>query len=131
MNPEISLIPAKEPVENNKRMRLTPKEVAELALKQNGYCACGCDQKLIPGQIEQEHTIPISLGGQSKPDALWLRDCHKNKTAKDRKNIAKVDRLTGKTGKRKPGAKTAKIPGRGFGKRFRKKLNGETVARER
>lgn len=129
MKPTISIVPEKEKVETPKRQRLTPKERAALALKQNGLCGCGCGQKLMPGQIDEEHSQPLAAGGKSKPDSLWLRECHKGKTKVDRKTIKKIKHIRGETGRHKPGAKRKKIESAGFSKKWRKKIDG-TIERK-
>lgn len=110
MRPEISAIPEKEQIETPKRQYLTPKEEAELMLKLGGKCGCGCGRKLEKGNYIKEHTIALAAGGKSKPDSLFHIDCATPKTKEDQRLIAKLKRLRGETGKRKPGAKIAKIP---------------------
>ena len=75
------------------RKRLTKFEFASLFLAQAGKCGCGCGQRLEPGQVDEEHSIPVAFDGPEKPDSLWRRDCHKRKTKKDVKAIAKTNRI--------------------------------------
>lgn len=82
------------------RQRLTKFEYAVLFLKQNGKCGCGCGERLEAGKVDEEHSIPVALLGEAKPDSLWRRDCHKKKTAGDVKRIAKAERQAGRTGQR-------------------------------
>jgi len=45
MRPDVSLIPAPNR-STEKRVPLTPKQRAQLALDQNGRCGCGCGERL-------------------------------------------------------------------------------------
>jgi hypothetical protein len=83
------------------RKRLTKAQRAQLMLDQNGRCGCGCGEKLdaLREGIIDEHLIPLELTG---PNAmhnrqLWRAPCSAEKTKKDRKDIAKVQRLAGET----------------------------------
>lgn len=82
------------------RQRLTKFEFATLFLAQEGRCGCGCGERLEAGKVDEEHTRPVGLDGQAKPDSLWKRDCHKNKTRKDVADIARAKRRAGETGQR-------------------------------
>ena len=86
---------------------------------QDYRCACGCGQPLSSGPVEEEHYRPVAFNGQAKPDALWLKDCHLGKTAKDRKAIAKAKRIAGETRSQWNGTNRGRgrIEGRGFEKR--------------
>ena len=86
------------PVTIEKRQRLSKYEFAEMFLAQNGRCACGCGERLERGKVDEEHSKPVALGGDAKPDSLWRRDCHKAKTRGDVKVIAKVERIAGRKG---------------------------------
>jgi len=130
MRPEISAIQERLDVCSPSRRYLTKREVAALALSQGGLCACGCGGKLEPGNFICEHTIPLAIGENSKPDALWLIACARKKTKSDVANIAKCRRLRGDSGRRKPGARVAKIASRGFDRRFKKKMDGTTERRD-
>ncbi|TQV80334.1 hypothetical protein [Denitrobaculum tricleocarpae] len=113
----------------NKRQYLTPTEKLAILVKQDWRCSCGCGRPIWPvHRIEWEHTLPIGLGGPSKPDAAMLYLCHKIKTKGDKRRIAKAKRMRNKflgivTRKKKP------IPSRPFSTCLRKKMNGEVVAR--
>ena len=126
MKPEVTIIPEREKIETPQRGYLTPKGKAQMALDQGGKCGCGCGQKLQPGKIITEHTIPLAIGQKRKPDALWTKQCAAKKTKKDCKEIAKVNRLTGKTGNRRK----KKIQSRGFPKNLKRKINGEVEKRD-
>ena len=81
------------------RKRLTKFEFAVMFLEQKGRCGCGCGERLEAGQIDEEHGIPDYFrrddpNYDGKPDSLWRRECHKKrKTPKDRKAIAKTNRI--------------------------------------
>ena len=79
------------------RQRLTKFEYGVLFLEQGGRCGCGCGERLAEGKVDEEHSIP-NYYRPGKPDSLWLKACHKKKTAKDKADIAKTKRLRGDTG---------------------------------
>ncbi len=116
-----------------KRKYLTKRERAQKALDQKGLCGCGCGNKLVPGAIG-EHTFPVALGNDEKPDALYNPDCADEKTnglMGDKTKIAKVKRhRNAKTqyDKRKA-AGGSRIKGAGFRKDVKKKMSGEVVKR--
>lgn len=113
----------------NKRQYLTPSEKLVILVRQNYRCSCGCGKPIWPvHRIEWEHTLPIGLGGPSKPDAAMLVPCHRPKTKVDKGMMAKADRQRNKflgivTRKKKP------IPSRPFNTALKRKFNGEVVAR--
>jgi len=77
-----------------RRLYLTQREYDELLERQGGKCCVpGCEE--IEGLIA-EHSTPNALK-PGKPDQLMCRACHKVKTVRDVKAIAKVKRLSGKT----------------------------------
>ncbi len=106
----------------SKRQRLTKFEYATIFLEQKGRCGCGCGERLAEGKVDEEHTIP-NYFKPGKPDALWLKVCHKRKTAKDKGDIAHIKALEGKTGqkKRRDERGGSSIQSRGFDKQFKKK----------
>ena len=79
------------------RLRLTKFEYAVIFLEQQGLCGCGCGEPLKEGFIDEEHTIPNEFK-PGKSDSLWLRECHKKKTAKDKADIARAKRRSGGKG---------------------------------
>ena len=82
------------------RARLTKREKAAMYAAQDNKCAnCGSYYPL--HELQGEHYTPVAFGNGEKPDALWCRPCHAQKTASDRKKIAKVDRLRGETKQKK------------------------------
>ena len=80
------------------RQRLTKFEYATLFLAQKGLCGCGCRQRLEAGKVDEEHSRPVGLLGDPKPDSLWRRDCHRRKTKEDIARIAKANAQGGRTG---------------------------------
>jgi hypothetical protein len=102
-----------------RRARLTPRERAALLQRQGGCCVSwGCTETR--GLIE-EHSTPFTWTGE-KADQLMCVACHKAKTRRDIKAIAKVKRL-------QRGRKPTKRPikSRGFDKTRSRKMNGEVV----
>lgn len=76
------------------RIYLTPREYDALLHAQGGKCCvpdCNATTRLIA-----EHSTPKAFKA-GKPDQLMCAPCHKVKTRKDVKAIAKVKRLNGKT----------------------------------
>lgn len=113
------------------RRKLRPYERAQLFERQNGLCSCGCGQPLTgnPMLDQDEHTNCRWVSGddQLSNRTLMLRDCHKAKTARDKKAIAKIKRLIAKAaGTTKP---KRKINGRGFDKSLKRKLDGTVEKR--
>ncbi|MBL8537530.1 MAG: hypothetical protein JNM59_09030 [Hyphomonadaceae bacterium] len=98
------------------RLYLTAREYDALLKRQRGKCCVrGC--KATDGLIA-EHSTPNAIY-PGKPDQLMSRSCHKVKTLRDVKAIAKMKRLNGTTlsqyERRKKYGSTLK--GRGFEKR--------------
>lgn len=114
-----------------KRRRLSPSARAALLKKQDGHCcARGCEETR--GLIE-EHSTPFTWTG-ALPDQLMCVPCHKEKTRRDIKNIAKVRRIAGgktqadKRAECGPKLRSnAKLQSRGFDKSLSKKMNGTVV----
>jgi len=79
------------------RKYLTPKLKAQLALKQNGLCAlCGCK----PRAFEWDHIQELWAGGTNAIEN-WqgvCRGCHRDKSGKQAKHRAKMNRCRGKAG---------------------------------
>ncbi len=98
-----------------KRTYLTSREYDALLQRQNGMCCvAGCYDT--DGHIA-EHSTPNAIF-PGKPDQLMCRPCHKVKTLRDVKAIAKVKRLNGTTMSQYERRKKfgAKLRGRGFEK---------------
>jgi hypothetical protein len=98
------------------RLYLTQREYDALLKAQDGACCvsgCGATSGLIA-----EHSTPNALK-PGKPDQLMCRACHKVKTLRDVKAIAKGKRLSGKTMSQYERRKTfgSRLRGKGFDKR--------------
>lgn len=97
------------------RLYLTQREYDRLLQKQNGRCCvpwCDNTEDLIA-----EHFTPNAIF-PGKPDQLMCKSCHKAKTRRDMKVIAKVKRLNRTTMSQYERRKTfgARLKGRGFDK---------------
>jgi hypothetical protein len=98
------------------RLYLTQREYDALFAAQGGKCCvktCKATTNLIA-----EHSTPNALK-PGKPDQLMCVPCHKMKTLRDIKAIAKVKRLNGATMGQYERRKRfgSKLRGRGFEKR--------------
>jgi len=83
--------------------------------RQGGVCACGCGVALGAEEgVIAEHTMPVAMGNEEKPDALWRKTCASEKTARDLTQIAKAKRQAGETGQqaRRARGATKQIPAR-------------------
>jgi hypothetical protein len=115
MKPDFSIIP--EPDRSTeKRIPLSPKQRAQLALDQNGRCGCGCGERLDharEGTVD-EHIVPLALGGTNDlPNRrIYRKPCADKKTKHDVASIARAKRLAGETCQGEP---ARKLQGRGFG----------------
>lgn len=99
-----------------KRLYLTRREYDRLLERQGGVCCvpgCGASEDLIA-----EHSTPNALH-PGKPDQLMCKPCHKIKTLRDVKAIAKTKRLNGATMSQYERRKKfgTRLRGRGFDKR--------------
>lgn len=98
------------------RLYLTAREYDALLERQHGRCCVlGC--KASEGLIA-EHSTPNAVY-PGKPDQLMCKSCHKVKTLRDVKAIAKMKRLNGTRTSQYERRKKfgAKLKGRGFEKR--------------
>jgi hypothetical protein len=98
------------------RLYLTQREYDALLEAQGGKCCvkgCGATTDLIAA-----HSTPNALKPE-KPDQLMCAPCHKVKTLRDVKAIAKTKRLNGATMSQFERRKRfgSKLRGRGFEKR--------------
>ncbi len=83
-----------------KRKSFTPKQRAELLLKQDGRCA-GCEVKLGGGSpYHIDHIVPLDALGSNDAENLQClcAPCHLGKTAVDISRSAKGRRIRGETG---------------------------------
>lgn len=99
-----------------RRLYLTQREYDEILERQGGKCCVRrCDRT--EGLIA-EHSTPNALK-PGKPDQLMCVSCHKVKTLKDVKAIAKVKRLNGQAMSQYERRKKfgSRLRGRGFEKR--------------
>jgi hypothetical protein len=99
-----------------KRLYLTAREYAAMLEAQGGVCCvkgCGASEDLIA-----EHSTPHAFC-PAKPDQLMCKPCHKLKTLRDVKAIAKAKRLKGATMSQYERRKKfgPQLRGRGFEKR--------------
>jgi hypothetical protein len=121
----------REPIGPTRRKRLTLAERNLLLIRQGFRCGCGCGGTLIEAAVIDEHLIPLELSGTNdlKNRALYLVDCAKKKTRKDRKAIAHVHRLLKKADPATRKKTRRPIKSRGFDRSLRKKLDGSVVRR--
>ena len=99
-----------------RRIYLTSREYERLLERQGGKC-CVPDCEETEGLIA-EHSTPNALFPR-KPDQLMCKACHKVKTLRDVKAIAKVKRLNGTKMSQYERRKKfgSRLKGRGFEKR--------------
>jgi 5-methylcytosine-specific restriction endonuclease McrA len=117
------------------RRRLTQAEWDELWERQGGCCAlCAAplDDDPALGPTEDDHAVPHALDGGEEIDNRQLvhRACHASKTntarpdapllGSDKQLVAKAKRLA-KGGRKR---KSKPIQGRGFNRRWRKRMDG-------
>lgn len=77
-----------------RRLYLTNRERERMLEEQGGKCCVeGCEET---DNLIAEHSTPNALR-YGKPDQLMCAACHKIKTLRDVKNIAKAKRLSGET----------------------------------
>lgn len=109
------------------RKKLSPTARA-IVFRDNGGVCYLCGRKVAPGEDWQvEHPLAVALNGPQDLASLKVVhvDCHKPKTAEDIRRIRKADR----NAKRAAGIKKrSRMPG-SKDSRWRKKVNGEVVAR--
>lgn len=113
------------------RRKLTANDKAAILARYQHRCGI-CREAFADGaEIDFDHEIPLEIGG--KDDASNMqpvhRACHKVKTARDAKLIAKSRRIRAKMAGTVT-RKKAVIRSRGFRKDIRRTLAGKTVPRE-
>lgn len=103
-----------------------------VAKRSGGVCEIeGCKEKA----TDFDHCpIPVAFGGPSTYENC-RHLCREHNAAKGRveaKMAIRADKMGGRIGQqaRRKAGKTKKIPSRGFDTRYRKKMNGQTVARK-
>jgi 5-methylcytosine-specific restriction endonuclease McrA len=97
---EIPKLAVREPVPAQKRKPLTRRQFAELILRQEGRCGCGCGERLKADEIVDEHLHALNLGGGNELTnrSLWRKQCSQKKTDEhDKPLAAKGARLRGET----------------------------------
>lgn len=114
-----------------RRARLSPRERAAILERQGGLCVVwGCTESK---GLQEEHSTPVALGGDAKPDQLMCKRHHDAKTfglRGDVSSIAKAKRIReGRTQYDKRKLKGSRIKSRGFDKTRSKKLDGTVVVR--
>jgi hypothetical protein len=100
---------------------------AQLAT-QGGLCAApGCTST---GPFDADHEIP-NAWEPGKPTQLLCKPCHKEKTKRDAKRIAKAERQAGRKGqwKRRISRGFSLLSGRGFDRTKTKRFDGKVVPR--
>lgn len=84
------------------RRRFHPKVYAEIIARQEGRCACGCNEPLgtDPRSIQFDHAIELWNGGEDTPENLRALKPkhHLLKTIRESKNRAKVKRIIEREG---------------------------------
>ena len=99
-------------VEKTPRKGFTPKQRQTVWGKHDGLCGCGCDEPLgLSWQVD--HSVPLALGGAHDP-SNWIGlkpNHHLEKTRKDVKAIAKVNRIRKREAE---GPKPSRMKSRGF-----------------
>ena len=92
-----------------------------------GGCCEACGKKLFPGdRREYDHIIPDAVRPDNSAEncQLLCGACHTAKTKKDRKDIAKCNRVRAKqAGAHRPKSRLTND-------RWKRKVSGETVPRE-
>lgn len=77
-----------------RRGYLTQRQWADMLERQGGVCACGCGATPADGRFEADHSTPNALVS-GKPDQLLFWRCHRIKTKRDVREIARAKRLSG------------------------------------
>lgn len=114
------------------RRNLTKHEKLAMLVKQDFKCGCSCGKPVSLENGHGEHSLPVGLGNESKPDAIWRDDCHLDKSRTDLMMIRKADRMglfhcTGRSST----AKVKKIQSRGFDKTYMRGFDGTVRAKDR
>ncbi len=120
------------------RKRATERQVIAVLLSQGAVIPCyRCKIALTAGEaVEREHVVPLALDGTDEPEN-WRyshKECHARQTngsratsyGSDKHAIAKGKRLARGPRQRKGKA----IPGRGFDRKLRKRMDGTVEIRK-
>ena len=101
--------------------------------KQDGRCG-KCTRKMRAHNIEREHLVPLSMGGENRESnvELWCAvPCSSEKTASEAAPRAKADRATAKRWGFKSPSKKKRPPMPGSrASKWKKKLDGTVVRRD-
>jgi len=123
----------REAVPATPRRAMTPARRKAVLSHSGGVCGL-CLNALV-GPVEIDHIIPLELGGDEHLNNLQALhpECHREKTKRDIRAIAKMRRLQAKA-KKKPLDATQstkrQIKSRGFDKQFKRTFSGRVVRRE-
>lgn len=81
-----------------RRKKFPPHVYAALWVKQNGRCACGCNEKMHDGKVQYDHIVSLAMGGKDEPENLQalIVKHHADKTSKEATIRAKCDRQRAK-----------------------------------
>lgn len=109
----------------SKRQSLTTRKRVALFLERGGVCSI-CNHKIVRKAWDVEHRIPLALGGTNDMSNLDVAhvDCHKTKTRKDVRDIAKGIRVMAQN----IGAKKSRNPmpgSRNHPSGLRKRMSGK------
>lgn len=111
----------------SKRKYLTTKGRIDLFLLRKGECSI-CQGKIVRQPWEVEHRIPIAMGGTNDFTNLDVvhEHCHKNKTRRDVRDIARAVRVQAFN----VGAKRSRNPMPGSKRsKFKKHMDGRVTLR--
>jgi 5-methylcytosine-specific restriction endonuclease McrA len=121
----------REKVDATPRKGFTKKQRAELFLRCEGRCECGCGTKIL-GSFDVNHKIPLAHGGAHHPDnwEVLLPEHHRELTKVHAGQTAKIKRLIAKHSpdREKP---VSRIANRGFQKSetHKRTFSGKVVPR--
>ena len=114
----------------NSRRTLTQGQKRDIVHRQSGICPeCGEKLNLARQEVEYDHRIPLAISNDNSLDNFDClhMPCHKKKTKRDRRDIAKTERIRAKhLGTKAPSRNT--IPGSRNSK-FQRKVGGKTILR--
>ncbi len=112
------------------RKRWTTLRRARLFDSHNGLChICGLKIDAVRDGFEVEHIIPLAMGGADDETNVAPAHvaCHRTKTTKDSRQIAKANRVRAKhNGAARP---KSTLPG-SKASGWKRKISGETVRRD-